>query len=67
MSASTIQASVIVCTYNRAESLRHTLNALAAQQLPSTVEWELIVVDNNSSDQTREVVLAAQARLVAEA
>ncbi len=62
MSASTIQASVIVCTYNRAESLRHTLNALAAQQLPSTVEWELIVVDNNSSDQTREVVLAAQAQ-----
>jgi glycosyltransferase involved in cell wall biosynthesis len=31
------------------------LNSVAAQLLPDSVSWEVIVVDNNSSDQTREV------------
>jgi len=48
--------SVVVCTYNRAESLRRTLQSLAAMVLPPAFAWELIVVDNNSKDQTRQVV-----------
>jgi len=48
--------SVVVCTYNRAESLRRTLQSLAAMALPPAFAWELIVVDNNSKDQTRQVV-----------
>lgn len=55
-----INASVIVCTYNRADSLRKTLHALAAQQLAPAASWELIVVDNNSSDHTPEVVQSFQ-------
>jgi glycosyltransferase involved in cell wall biosynthesis len=51
-----IQASVIVCTYNRCESLRTTLASLAALNVPESISWELIVVDNNSTDGTREVV-----------
>ena len=46
--------SVIIATYNRAESLRETLAALA--RLATKEEWELIVVDNNSTDHTRKVV-----------
>ena len=48
--------SVIVCTYNRCQSLQTALTSLASQLLPDSVGWEVIVVDNNSPDQTREVV-----------
>jgi len=51
-----MDASIIVCTYNRAESLRHTLKCLAALQNPDGSDWEVIVVDNNSSDQTHQLV-----------
>lgn len=50
-----MDASIIVCTYNRAESLRDTLHALQAQEAPG-IDWEVVVVDNNSKDQTRAVV-----------
>ena len=48
--------TVILCSYNRCESLAGALNSAAALELPAGVEWEVLVVDNNSSDQTREVV-----------
>lgn len=51
-----MDASVIVCTYNRAVSLVDTLAALAALQLSPGFTWELIVVDNNSRDTTRYTV-----------
>jgi glycosyltransferase involved in cell wall biosynthesis len=51
-----MDASIIVCTYNRADSLRDTLAALRAQQTHPEREWEVIVVDNNSKDHTRTVV-----------
>lgn len=51
-----VEASVIVCTYNRCASLAETLEALAAQAVPAAFEWELIVVDNNSRDATRATV-----------
>ena len=51
-----MDATVIICTYNRAESLRDTLHALKAQQPVARREWEVIVVDNNSNDHTRQVI-----------
>ncbi len=48
--------SVILCTYNRCQSLSKALSSVAASTLPPSVEWEVLVVDNNSCDQTREVV-----------
>jgi glycosyltransferase involved in cell wall biosynthesis len=47
--------TVVVCTYNRSEYLATALNSAAALVLPESVEWEILVVDNNSNDQTREV------------
>jgi glycosyltransferase involved in cell wall biosynthesis len=47
--------TVILCSYNRCESLAKTLASIAVSVLPESVEWDILVVDNNSSDQTREV------------
>src|SRR5262249_20059752 len=33
-----------------------TLQSVAASSLSKSIEWEVLVVDNNSSDQTQEVV-----------
>lgn len=55
-----MDATVIVCTYNRAESLRDTLRALRAQKTNPSREWEVVVVDNNSKDHTRKVVAEVQ-------
>ena len=51
-----MKISVILCTYNRSQSLLGALDSVAAQTLPESVEWEVLVVDNNSTDRTREVV-----------
>jgi glycosyltransferase involved in cell wall biosynthesis len=48
--------SVIICTYNRGESLSATLDSLAQLKLPSGLSWELILVDNNSTDNTKKIV-----------
>jgi glycosyltransferase involved in cell wall biosynthesis len=50
-----MRLSVIICTWNRAELLRQTLNSLAKSELPNDTEWELIIVDNNSTDETTAV------------
>jgi glycosyltransferase involved in cell wall biosynthesis len=47
--------SVIVCTRNRAQSLRTTLDSLVRQDPPGG-DWEIVVVDNGSTDETPEVV-----------
>jgi glucosyl-dolichyl phosphate glucuronosyltransferase len=51
----TMKITVILCTYNRCRSLAKALESVAASQMPDSVEWEVLLVDNNSSDQTREV------------
>jgi glycosyltransferase involved in cell wall biosynthesis len=48
--------SVCICTYNRAESLRSTLTSLATQTGIESESIEIIVVDNNCTDITQEVV-----------
>jgi glycosyltransferase involved in cell wall biosynthesis len=49
-------ASIIICTYNRASSLVETLETITQMDVPEGVEWEVLVVDNNSTDDTREAV-----------
>ncbi len=48
--------SIIICTKNRSDALAHTLVSLGQCQLPEYADVELIVVDNGSTDNTREVV-----------
>jgi glycosyltransferase involved in cell wall biosynthesis len=56
--AGAVDVSVVVCTYNRAASLGHTLRALDAQVTPPGLAWELVLVDNNSTDSTRAAIEA---------
>jgi glucosyl-dolichyl phosphate glucuronosyltransferase len=50
-----LDATVVVCTYNRAAFLAELLDSLRATD-PSGLTWNVIVVDNNSTDDTRQVV-----------
>jgi len=53
---SKVNTTVVVCTYNRCESLARALSEIAVQVMPDSVEWEVVVVDNNSTDGTRKTV-----------
>ena len=57
-----MKISVILSTYNRCQSLAKALDSAAASTLPEGDEWEVVVVDNNSTDQTRDVVEDFQRR-----
>ena len=48
--------SVIIPTYNRSSQLSRTLKSFLHVEIPENVSYELIVIDNNSSDNTAEVV-----------
>lgn len=52
----TYDVSVNVCTYNRHELLRDALESILNNQLDDGVRFEIVVVDNNSTDQTRQVI-----------
>jgi len=62
-----IAVTVLIATHNRASRLRETLEALLAQQTPAGLGWEVLVVDNGSTDDTLEVFrtmsMRAQGRL----
>src|SRR5262245_22029298 len=50
-----LKVTVAILTYNRAEVLRQTLTTIADQDFPRDY-YEVLVVDNNSRDRTRDVV-----------
>lgn len=50
-----IRLSLSIPTYNRANSLLVTLHSVARQSADKAL-WECIVVDNNSTDKTKQVV-----------
>ncbi len=54
-SPSPLDASVLICTFNRAERLAETLDTLAATKA-GPLRWNAIVIDNNSSDATQAIV-----------
>ena len=56
-----VDVSVIICTYNRCDLLQKSLASVFAQD-SGGVRFELIVVDNNSTDETRRVCQSFLAR-----
>jgi glycosyltransferase involved in cell wall biosynthesis len=57
-----VKISILVCTYNRCQTLGMAVESVAVQSLPQSGDWEIVVVDNNSPDQTRQVVEDLQRR-----
>ena len=51
-----IDFTVAICTFNGADRLPEVLDHLLRQHVPAGVQWEVLVVDNNSQDQTAAVV-----------
>ncbi|MGE0448698.1 MAG: glycosyltransferase [Vicinamibacterales bacterium] len=54
--------TILICTYNRARLLRETLAALRALDRPEDCLPEVLVVDNNSTDNTHLVIEEAAAQ-----
>jgi glycosyltransferase involved in cell wall biosynthesis len=48
--------SVVIPTYNRALSLEDTLNCLLNQKIRDTFDYEVIIVNNNSTDKTETML-----------
>lgn len=55
-SAEECNLTALVCTCNHAALLRRALSALADMDVPPGFRWEVVVVDNNCTDETPEVV-----------
>jgi len=51
-----MKLNVIIPTYNRDKSLKKTLTSLANARLPENFEVVVTVIDNNSTDNTRQAV-----------
>src|SRR5262245_41018784 len=54
--------SVIVCCYNSADRLPETLKHIAMQNVPDSILWEVIIVNNNSTDETEKVAISEWSR-----
>lgn len=61
MSADIPNVSVVICTYNRDRTLGAALESAAAQQVGGEFEFEIVVIDDGSTDSTPEVVRRAAA------
>lgn len=49
-------ATILIATYNRAALLGETLDSLRRLRVSPGRQWEVLVIDNNSTDDTRAVV-----------
>jgi glycosyltransferase involved in cell wall biosynthesis len=50
-----MKVTVILCTFNRSDRLRKALQSLALSEVSDSIQWGVLVVDNNSQDDTRKV------------
>ena len=47
--------TVLIATYNGAKTLPAVLNEYCKQDLPKE-EWKLVLIDNGSTDNTKEII-----------
>src|SRR5947209_3744474 len=60
LSTNSVAVSIVLPTYNRARFLPEAFESIRAQKF---TRWELIVIDDGSTDETRAVVAALSADL----
>ena len=66
MTGSPIEFTVAIPTYNGAKRLPAVLESLRSQVIPLDINWEVLVIDNNSEDNVRQIVEAYQEQWPAE-
>lgn len=47
--------SIVICCYNSSKVIRQTLINICTQKVPENIPWEVIVVDNASTDNTSQI------------
>lgn len=55
--------TVLICTWNRSRLLEQTLQQMTSLRAPSNGDWELLVVNNNCTDETESVLERFMGRL----
>jgi glycosyltransferase involved in cell wall biosynthesis len=63
LAQSEIFITIAICTFNRAESLRRTLRSLSELEVPNSIKYEIIIVNNNCNDHTDDVIASFSDRL----
>lgn len=58
-----MKATVAICTWNRAGLLAQTLEAMCQLTVPAGVEWKVLVVNNNCTDETDAIIARYASRL----
>ena len=58
-----MDCSIIICTRNRAAQLKDALSSFTTLNVPSGTTWELLVVDNGSTDATPDVISSFEGTL----
>jgi glucosyl-dolichyl phosphate glucuronosyltransferase len=51
-----MRITVAICTWNRAKLLDQTLTQMQQLCIPANVEWELLIVNNNCTDETDAII-----------
>lgn len=51
-----ITLDLVICTYNNASLLERTLEAISQQKVSPDVQWQILVVNNNCTDETVQIV-----------
>lgn len=51
-----MRLSICVCTYNRAHILPYCIDSLTKISVPANCEVEILIIDNNSVDNTKKIV-----------
>jgi glycosyltransferase involved in cell wall biosynthesis len=58
-----ISITIAICTLNRAQFLHRTLDSLSRVRVPDNLDWEVVVVNNDCTDDTDQVIDAFVERL----
>jgi len=58
-----MHVTIAICTWNRASQLSETLDSVARLNIPADVTWEVLVINNNSNDNTEQVLDEHQQKL----
>jgi len=51
-----MKISIAICTWNRSALLKQTLQSLVDMRVPQSLDWELLLIDNRSTDNTPQVI-----------